>query len=312
MANKSKIVTMLEYIPLVVFMYLLSIVPYILTIYFAKAVGFLLYLLVPSLKKVALINLKQAFPKKSYKERKRIVLKSMQNMIVVFTEFIRTAHMSDKAILKRVTIENKYKDIFDNLLKKEKGIIAITGHIGNWEYLSYYFAIKGYDPYLIMRGLDNRVLNNKLEELRNKRGAVCVDRRGNLRLIFEALKNNSPVAFLCDQNYLEGVFVDFFGAKAKTAAGPVVIAMKTGSPIIIVYDKSDGKGHHKIIISDVLEIEKKDTKEETIIYNTERFTKCLEKIIKENPDIWLWVHPRWNTRPEGEAETFYANKNYKD
>lgn len=87
--------------------------------------------------------------------------------------------------------------------------------------------------------------------------------------------------------------------------------MKTGSPIAIVYSVPDRYGHHKIVVSEIMYIEEKETKEETIRHNTQRYTKKLEEIIAKYPENWLWVHPRWNTRPKGEPEVFYKHNNYK-
>ncbi|WP_295161854.1 lysophospholipid acyltransferase family protein [uncultured Brachyspira sp.] len=310
MSYKSPKVIMLEYIPLRILMEIISIMPYILVILMAKLIGTLMYYLVPNVRKVALINLKQAFPEKSFKERKRIARRSMKSMMMTFAEFIKSSRMSDEQILKRIKIEGR--DIFDEAMhKKNRGIIAITGHIGNWEYISFYFSLKGYNPGVIFRPLDNPKLDAYMRSWREKRGAVCISRWGDLREIFRILNENKPIAFLCDQNYLDGIFVDFFGYPCATASGPVAIAMKTGLPMAILYNIPDRYGHHKIVVSDILYIEEKNTKEETIKHNVQRYTKKLEEIISKYPENWLWIHPRWNTRPKGEPEIFYKNDNYK-
>ena len=87
---KSKKVIMLEYIPLRILMEIISFSPYIFVVLFAKLIGALMYYLVPSARKVALINLKQAFPEKTYRERKRIAKRSMKSMIITFAEFIKS------------------------------------------------------------------------------------------------------------------------------------------------------------------------------------------------------------------------------
>lgn len=301
---------MLEYIPLRILMEIIAFMPYIIVILFAKLVGELMYYFSPHSRKIALINLKHAFPEKSFKERKRIAKCSMKSMMMTFAEFIKSSRMTDNQILKRIKIEGQ--DIFDNALyEKNKGIIAITGHIGNWEYMAFYFAINGYHPSIIVRPLDNPKLDVYMKSWREKRGMKCISRRGDLREIFNSLNDNSIVAFLCDQNYIEGIYVDFFGCPCATATGPVAVAIKTKIPIAITYCIPNGYGHHKIVVSDIMYIEEKDSKEETIRHNTQRYTKKLEDIIRKYPENWLWVHPRWNTRPNGEPEIFYKTNDYK-
>ena len=310
MAYKSPKVIMLEYIPLRILMEIIAFTPYIIVILFAKLIGTLMYYLVPSTRKIALINLKQAFPEKSFKERKRIAKRSMKSMIMTFAEFIKSSKMSNEQILKRIKMEGI--DMFDEAIhKSNRGPAVITGHIGNWEYIAFYFAIKGYNPGVIFRPLDNPKLDAYMRSWREKRGMKCIPKKGNLRDIFNLINDKKPIAFLCDQNYLDGVFVDFFGYPAATAVGPVALAMKTKSPMIILYSLPDRYGHHKIIVDDVLYIEEKETKEETIKHNVQRYTKKLEEIIRKYPENWLWVHPRWNTRPNGEPEIFYKNDNYR-
>ena len=121
---KSKKVIMLEYIPLRILMEIISFSPYIFVVLFAKLIGALMYYLVPSARKVALINLKQAFPEKTYRERKRIAKRSMKSMIITFAEFIKSSRMSNNQILKRVKIEG-LKD-FDKALEDKKGIKSIS------------------------------------------------------------------------------------------------------------------------------------------------------------------------------------------
>ena len=100
MAYKSPKVIMLEYIPLRILMEIMAFMPYIFVILFAKLIGTLMYYLVPSARKVALINLKQAFPEKSFHERKVIAKRSMKSMMMTFAEFIKSSRMSDEQILK--------------------------------------------------------------------------------------------------------------------------------------------------------------------------------------------------------------------
>ena len=254
MAYKSKKIIMLEYIPLRILMEIISFFPYIFVIFFAKIIGVLMFYVAMHSKKVAF--LKQAFPEKSYLERRLIARRSMKSMLMTFAEFIKASRMSDEQILKRVKIEGR--DIFDKALEEKKGVVVITGHIGNWEYIASYFGIKGYNPSVIVRPLDNPKLDAYMKSWREKRGVKCIARKGNLKDIFYTLRENKAVAFLCDQNYIDGIYVDFFGEKCATAVGPIAVAMKTKAPIVIMYDVPDRYGHHKIVVSEMMHIEGDD------------------------------------------------------
>jgi len=311
LAYKKQHIIDLEYAAIAISMKIIAFVPYRIIIYFSKLVGLILYNFSSKSRIISLINLKQAFPEKTFKERKKIAIASMQNMIAVFAEFLKSARMSDAQILKRIKIDGI--EGFDKLLERNKGIVCITGHIGNWEYLAFYFAMQKYKPYIIVNPLYNNKLDNHLKQMREKRGSICVNRKKkeDLKLMFYALKSsNSPLAFLCDQNFLEGVYVNFFGCLAATPTGPIAMAIKTCSPIIIAYDIPNKHGYHSLHISEEFVIEEKETKEETILHNTQRYTKKLEDIIRANPEHWIWSHGRWNTRPGNEPEVFYKKTDY--
>ena len=118
MAYKSPKVVMLEYIPLRILMEIISFMPYITVVLFAKLMGILMYIFAFKSRKVALINLKQAFPEKSFHERKKIAKRSMESMLMTFAEFIKASRMSNEQILKRIKIEGQ--DIFDKAMNEKK------------------------------------------------------------------------------------------------------------------------------------------------------------------------------------------------
>jgi KDO2-lipid IV(A) lauroyltransferase len=93
------------------------------------------------------------------------------------------------------------------------------------------------------------------------------------------------------------VFVNFFGREAATATGPVVLALRTEAPIVPLFIVRGKDNRHKIIIEEPLEIEKKDTQEETLRFNIQKITSVIEFYIRKYPQEWGWIHRRWKSRP---------------
>jgi len=112
------------------------------------------------------------------------------------------------------------------------------------------------------------------------------------------LRNNELLFIPIDQNFgTGGVFVDFFGKKAATATGPVVLALRTKAAVIpcfIVRQKDDT---HKIIFEESLNLEEGRTFQETIIINIQKLTDIIESYIRKYPAEWGWIHRRWKSRP---------------
>jgi KDO2-lipid IV(A) lauroyltransferase len=94
-----------------------------------------------------------------------------------------------------------------------------------------------------------------------------------------------------------GVFVDFFGRKAATATGPVVLAQRTKAallPCFIIRQKDDT---HRIIFEKPLDLVEGKDAEETITINIQRLTNIIETYIRKYPAEWSWIHRRWKSKP---------------
>jgi len=125
---------------------------------------------------------------------------------------------------------------------------------------------------------------------------TCVD--ASIR----SLRNNELVFIPIDQNFGSGgVFVDFFGRKAATATGPIVMARRTGAVIIpcfIIRQKDDT---HKIIFEPPLDLAEDKDGRSSILINTQRLTNIIELYIRKYPAEWSWIHRRWKSRPDLEG-----------
>jgi len=101
------------------------------------------------------------------------------------------------------------------------------------------------------------------------------------------------------------VFVDFFSLKASTSDGLARLAMATGAPVVPVFAVRDGvSSHHFLECMEPIEAVRGADREESVLLNTQRYTKTIEGMIRRYPDHWNWIHRRWKTRPPGE-ERFY-------
>ena len=90
--------------------------------------------------------------------------------------------------------------------------------------------------------------------------------------------------------------VRYMVKEAYTPKGPVALSMVSKAPIIPGFIiREDGK--HRIVFEDPIEIEEKSTKEETIKFNTQKWSRVVESYIRKHPGQWVWMHDRWKTRP---------------
>jgi KDO2-lipid IV(A) lauroyltransferase len=127
-------------------------------------------------------------------------------------------------------------------------------------------------------------------------------RKACVETTIKALRNNDVIFIPIDQNFgTAGVFVDFFGRKAATATGPVVLAQRTKASIIPCFIIRQPDNTHRVIFEPVLDLGAGKTPEENISQNIQKLTNIIESYIRRYPAEWGWIHKRWKSRPNMEA-----------
>jgi Kdo2-lipid IVA lauroyltransferase/acyltransferase len=255
--------------------------------------------------RVGLRNLEIAFPELPLRERKRIlrrVYSGMGRHLAEFCLFPRyTAANADTVVIYE-GFEN-----FDTARRSGKGVLLLTGHFGAWEIGSFFHSLKGNPMKIVVRDLDNPLVDALVKRYRTMHGNETIDNREFLRGLLAAMRGNDTVGILMDTNMTppQGVFVDFFGVAACTAAGMARVAMKTGATVVPAYTiwDSDLK-KYKVCFDPPLETVNSGDAAADVITNTARYSAALEAIVRRHPDQWLWVHRRWKTRPAGEPPMY--------
>ena len=103
----------------------------------------------------------------------------------------------------------------------------------------------------------------------------------------------------------ESVFVDFFGKAASTSTGIARLARRTGAAVVPGYAVWDEPlGRYRLRFEPPVELTRTGDEESDILANTQKFAKVLEEVIRKYPDQWVWIHGRWNTRPNGEPPVY--------
>jgi KDO2-lipid IV(A) lauroyltransferase len=257
----------------------------------AQIVGFIAYYLLPKTTEVVLKNLRIAFGRElSGKQIKATARKAYQNLAKNIAEFAKLPY-----ILKNHDryIKLKGKEHLDNALKKGKGVILVTAHLGNWEILGAFLASQNYPLYAIIRPQDNYLVEDIIDSIREKAGIKRISRLSPVKGAFKCLKENGILAILIDQHSARnGVYVDFFGKPASTVQGPILFAQKTQAQIVPAFIFREGL-IHQIEILKPYQIIETGEKDEDIKQNMAKLTKLVEERIRQNVDQWLWLHPRW-------------------
>jgi KDO2-lipid IV(A) lauroyltransferase len=190
---------------------------------------------------------------------------------------------------------------FTNALARGKGVLVATAHFGNWELSAFTHAWMTAPMHIVVRPLDNHRLDALVEHHRALSGNRIISKRDAARDILRALKSGEAVGILIDQNTAinEGVFVNFFAAKACAGTAFVKLAHHSGAAVVPGYALWSEKERSYILRFDP-EIEMSGEVQQ----DTQRIQAHLEQVIRRNPDQYLWIHRRWKTRPPGEPPLY--------
>ena len=248
----------------------------------------------PKHRKIALNNIRNAFPEKSNSEHIEIAKNSFSNLGIVLLEFFQFEKIfkNHKKILRIDGLDSAVQ-----ALENGKGVIFFTGHFGNWELLALESGVQKFEFLAVARPLKNKWIYKHIQKIRKKAGIEILDKKGIVRDVITALRANKCVGFVGDQYAgSNGLFVDFFGRPASTTPAMATFARKTGAAIIPAFDHINPDGTHVTIVYPPVYVPQTDNSEKDIFDATQKLMKILENEIKKYPGLWLWAHRKWRKR----------------
>jgi KDO2-lipid IV(A) lauroyltransferase len=274
------------------------------------ALGWLWYHVLPVRRSLAHRQVRRALgPGVGRKQARRIVRASFVNLAQMAIEGLRnpglTARWSEQHV-RRVDFHH-----LDGLLARGKGVIAVSIHMGNFEFLGTTQTVRGYRINAIFKDIGAACVAQFWRASRVRSGLGQIPPRKARGLIEQALGRNEVVAFLIDQHLApyRSVVCSFFGMPAATTCAPVRFALQTGAPIMPLFITREGPpGHHVIRIMPefVLQFPYGDAAA-NLGHNTQRLNDLVEGWVRAYPEQWLWAHRRWKVRDRMAAYTLGAH-----
>jgi KDO2-lipid IV(A) lauroyltransferase len=282
-----------------------GILPRALARFVGAALGAVVYRAFGRLRHVGRRNLEMAFPEKSDAEREEILRGVYRSLGWQLAEFCK---------MRRYTLEEaskfiRYDGLENYLAAKAKGtgVFVLTGHLGAWELSSFYHSLVGYPMSMVIRRLDNPLVDDFVNGIRSLHGNSVIHKDDFARGLLTAMHHGETVGILMDTNMTppQGVFVPYFGVEACTASGLARVALRSGAAVLpgfLLWEKSE----HRYVLrfGPELELIRTGDAAQDVVANTALFTATIEAYVRRYPEQWLWVHRRWKTRPEGEDKLY--------
>ncbi len=265
----------------------------------ARAATTLLDRAAPRLRRVAHKNLAFALPALDAAARSRIVdgvLASIARILVALARFPALNRSNISEWIAYEGLENY------QLAKQEgRGVLIATAHLGNWELSAFAHALLTEPMHVMVRPLDNPLIDRLVARRRALSGNHLIDKRDAARAVIKALRRNQAVGILIDQNTSaeEGVFIDFFGKLACAGSAFVKLAHHSQATVIPGFALWDPQ-QKRYVLRFYPRIEITGD----VFADTQRLHSAIEAIIRLHPDQWMWIHRRWKTRPPGEPPLY--------
>ncbi|MFH1784213.1 MAG: lysophospholipid acyltransferase family protein [bacterium] len=292
----------LQYVFMNIFMFFVHLLPWKAAYALGVFLGSLLHIIFGSRTRLARQNIDKAIGKgMSDKEKDQLVRNVYRNFGKTLIEFVKIIRWDNAALRRMVKIEG-----IENLKKaceSNKGVILLTGHIGNWHVMGMALGSHGYKVTNVIKRQKNPwVAHWIVDQVYRARMKSIFQNNKNPRQIIKALRNREIVEFLGDLHAGDrGIFVDFMGRPASTFTGPVILAIRTGAPIVVAVDVRNPDNTHTAFIDEPIYLDRSRTSDEDVHDSLGVITKGLESYILKYPDQWFWLHNRWKTQPKDGA-----------
>jgi KDO2-lipid IV(A) lauroyltransferase len=283
----------IEYIIFVLFSWCFRLLGLNLSRKFANVLAFVFFYIIRIRKKVVFSNLKIAFPENDFSTNKKLAYKIYLSFAITLVEILYFPYLNKEVLLNAVQCTNS--ELIVEKFKEGRGVILLSSHYGNWEFLAISVAMQIQLPFsVIVKPLRNPLVYEWMNNARTKFGNEVVPLGISIRKTYQTLKEKKIVAMVADQRGpAEGVRVDFFGKKVSVYTGPAALAIKTGAPLICGIAVREKDYNYKVVLVEISQHNLPDNEEEKIMEISRRYTSYLEKVIRENPEQWLWMHNRW-------------------
>jgi Kdo2-lipid IVA lauroyltransferase/acyltransferase len=248
-------------------------------------------------RRKALKSLARAFPEKSDTERQALARACFRHLGMAAFEMGAIAAV-DRRLEEWVRWPEEDRRVLEAALARGRGVVFVSGHVGNWELLARRVARAGFPSQSIAKETNEPRLTALVGRFRARGGVRSIWRgqEGAARAMLRALKSGEILGLLIDQDTrVQSLFVPFFGHLAATPRAAADLALRTGAAVVVGFCQREGEGYR--LWMEEVPFQPGADREADALALTASLSERIEAAIRRAPEQWVWMHQRWKTRP---------------
>ena len=241
--------------------------------------------------RVARYNLEVVMPELSPNERRRLIGSCFRHFGSVLVDNISLGRFDRVEICRRLSLEGW--EHLEEAERHDRGTLIMTAHLGNWELVGYALALYKGTTHVVARPTRNERVEADLVRFRERFGNRTIYKRGAARGMLSAIRAKGRVAYVIDQRVHpnEGIETPFFGQPAFTSPLLARLSLKTGAPVVPMFAYPEPPDRFRVVVHPPIEPD--EAGDDPTQAMTLRYLEVIEKVIREQPERWLWMHERW-------------------
>ena len=265
---------------------------------FGRGVGALAHAVDRRHREIALRNMALALPEIPEAERRRLVRECFRHFGAALCDSISATRFGARELCHLYTLEGW--EHIDEAERLGKGLFLLTAHLGFWELSPPLIGLTRGPMSFVVRPADNPWLDRELLAMRERFGNTVIPKHGAARRMIEVIRGRGRLGILIDQRVQEreGIAVPFFGHPALTSPILARLSLRTGAPVVPLAVYPEPGGRYRVVVREPIFPPEGESGDEAVAALTRRYLEVAEEDIRQHPEMWLWMHRRWDQKKE--------------
>jgi KDO2-lipid IV(A) lauroyltransferase len=236
-------------------------------------------------------NLQRVCPDKSQNEMDLLMAQAVSSYMRYWCDTFRSPDWSKSRISSTVTVTRE--ELLTGPMRDGRGVVIALPHAGNWDHAGAYFCAMGFNLVTVAERLKPEALFNKFLQYRQNMGmeVLALDGR-SMATLMQRARDGALIALVADRDLSRsGVDVNFFGYPARMPAGPALLAVRTGIPLVTAFVSYTPTGIHVEFNS--VAIPQDGTDEERVATVVQTCADYFQSGISKAPQDWHMLQRIW-------------------